>query len=556
MGAANTRTDDRAAKGLIGRLAKLSPPQAAGLSAAVAFLVYLPTAGYPFLNWDDPTYVTRNPGLLLSGWDFVRWAFTTFLMGNWNPLVWFSLKLDYSVWGMNPTGFHLTNVTLHALNSFLVVILLDELLRAACPGEKRERTLFPVLLVGVVFAVHPLHVESVAWISERKDLLFAVFYLTSLLVWLRWLRPREKPKLALYALSLVLYMLSLMSKPMAVSLPVILVLLDVYPLQRTGRGIRLLVEKLPFIAITVAACATAILAQATGKAVAMAESLPFLERLGNAARALVFYVMKTVLPINLSPFYALRPADGYLAVLGFTAALGILLLLAFCTARLRKEPVWFVLVAAFIIMLLPTLGIIQVGGQFAADRYMYLSIIPLVTGIVIVAKAGARRLEVPVSVAVWLCGIASAMMVVLTINQMTHWRNSEALWMKTLAEDDEIPVAHFNLGNYYLSINDLARAEAEWTATVRLAPTHSEAQNQLGNIAYLQGDMIAALGRYEQAVAGAPGNAEALYNYAMILDRLGMTSKARENYVRFVELAPQEYQQQVAAALRRIQQID
>jgi tetratricopeptide (TPR) repeat protein len=205
--------------------------------------------------------------------------------------------------------------------------------------------------------------------------------------------------------------------------------------------------------------------------------------------------------------------------------------------------------------LLPTLGIVQVGSQFAADRYMYLSMLPVIASIIIAVRLVCQKLSLPASVPISVFVISGLALTAITFNQMPYWHDSESLWKKVLEEDMEVPTAHYNLANYYLSINDLERAELEWTATTNLVPTHSMAQNQLGNIEYIRGDLTAALGRYEAAVKNGPYNIEPRYNYAKVLDRLGMTSKAKLNYIQFVELATPEYRQQVTEALKRISQI-
>jgi len=538
------------------RLRSVSPAQAAATVAVLAFLLYLPSLAFDFLNWDDDGYVTTNQALAYPWRDFLEWAFTTFRQGNWHPLTWLSLKIDHSLWGMNPAGYHLTNAALHAVNALLVVALMWRL--SADEGGARSAAvrLGFAFIVGLVFAVHPLHVESVAWVSERKDLLCALFYLSSLIAWLAWTRAGAPGGAGPYGLSLLFFILALLSKPMAVSLPVILVLLDIYPLQRQPWKGRIVVEKIPFFAVAAASCVVTVIAQSSAESVAPMVDLSLADRFANAGRALFFYLGKSLWPADLSPLYQLRVVEGGMMLRGAVAGVAVLALFAWAIFRVRKSPLLFVLLAAFTAMLLPVLGIVQVGSQFAADRYMYLPMVPLAVGACMLAWRLRRNAGLP---AAWLAAfvaVVTLLMGFLSYQQMQHWRNSEALWKKVLAEDAEIPTAHYNLGNHYLAENRLELAETEWLAVVRLDPGHSMAHNQLGNLSFLRGELKSALENYREAVENDSENIEAVFNYARVLDQLGMIHQAREFYRRFVELATAEYRTQVELASNRISQID
>ena len=538
------------------RLNGFSCAQAAAITAAIAFLLYLPTLQFQFVNWDDDGYVTANQALAYRWRDFAHWAFTTFAQGNWHPLTWISLKIDYSFWGMNPLGYHLSNIIFHAVNSSLVVVLMWRLFSTAVPQEGGFRRVAFAFVTGLVFAIHPLHVESVAWISERKDLLYAFFYLLSVLTWLVWTQKEPGRRISLYLLSLLFCVLSLMSKPMAVSLPVVLLLLDIYPLRRTGLGGRLILEKLPFVALALVSCVITIIAQAQAQSVAPMLELALFDRFGNAAQALFFYLYKSFVPLDLSPLYQLRSVDFSLMVKGVVAAFGFIVLVSMAIARFKKSPAFLVLLSMFLVMLLPVLGIVQVGSQSAADRYMYLALLPLSVGGCLLVSQLARKLTAPPSWLVFPVLVCGLILAFLTVQQSMHWRNSELLWKKVLTVDYEVPVAHYNLGNYYLAVNQLDKAEAEWRATIQLDPGYSRAHNQLGNLHFLKGDLNAALDRYRKAVASDPGNVEAVYNYAQVLDQLGMIRQAKDAYSQFIRLATTEYQEQIEVASGRIKQID
>ncbi len=366
------------------------------LLAVVTLWVYWPARQFDFLGYDDPGYFTQNSHVQNGlTWNGVAWAFTSGDAANWHPLTWLSLMLDAELFGQQPAGLHLVNLLLHSANSILVFVLFRRLTAAHWTSG----------FVAALFALHPLHVESVAWISERKDLLCAFFVLLALLAYGRHVtgdksqvtRKRNSPVLVLspvtshlsrfYFLSLFFFALALMSKPMAVTLPFLLLLLDFWPLERfsTATLQRLLFEKIPFFALSVAISVVTFIVQKKGDAVETLATFPMGSRIENAFVSYARYFAKTIWPAALAAPY---PHPGHWPVA--TVGLSVLLFVGFCLAAFwgaRKFPFLFTGWFWFAGMLVPVIGLVQVGMQAMADRYMYLPAIGL---FVIFAWGGLR----------------------------------------------------------------------------------------------------------------------------------------------------------------------
>ena len=356
----------------------------AGLAALLTFIVYSSTLHNGFVYWDDDEYVLENLHIRSLDFAFFKWAFFNFYSANWHPLTWISHALDYAIWGLNPMGHHLTNNVFHAINTFLVVLLVVKLIKAVhdSPFTIRDSrltshysrfALIAAATTGLLFGLHPIHVESVAWIAERKDLLCALFYLLSVMAYVKY---RTYKSYTTYFLSLGFFFLALLSKPMAVSLPVVLLILDWYPFQKitslkTFRTA--FVEKLPFIALSSFSSIVTILAQGSAAVIRSAEFAPLSTRSFSAVKALAAYLYKIILPLNLLPFYpyALHPSSLFFEyLLPIVLAIGIT---AGCISLAgRREKFWLCGWTYYVATLLPVLGIVQVGDQAMADRYMYL----------------------------------------------------------------------------------------------------------------------------------------------------------------------------------------
>ncbi len=370
----------------------------AGFISLLTFLVYLSCLHNEFVAWDDNEYVYENPHLHPLNAAFVRWAFSAFYGDNWHPLTWVSHALDYAAWGLNPLGHHLTNNILHVVNTFIVVILVVKLLEAWRPSRHQDPPLHTsqqgsyiviAAVTGLLFGLHPIHVESVAWVSERKDLLCAMFFLFSTLAYTKYVSTGGGLRNKHYILVVFLFILALLSKPMAVSLPAVLLILDWYPFNRIRSMksfLSALLEKLPLIALSIVSSVLTVLAQKAGGAIRPFEVTPLSSRLLVAAESLLSYLWKMILPLNLVPYYpypkniSLFSAEYLLSIIlvtGITAA---------CIVMVKKQKLWLAVWGYYVITLLPVIGIVQVGDQAMADRYTYLpSISPfLITGLGVV----------------------------------------------------------------------------------------------------------------------------------------------------------------------------
>lgn len=391
------------------------PLQARTLAALLVFfitlLVYLPSLGNEFVNWDDNQYVYENRNIQVSPGHVFEWSFTTFYAANWHPLTWISHALDYSMWGLNPRGHHLSSIVLHSINAVLVVYLCIGLFESyrrkkvaegfSGPFFDEKGVLIAAATTGILFGIHPVHVESVAWVSERKDILSALFFCLSILSYIRYVDETEnvgeagrRPLLRTYFFSLVFFVCALLSKPMAVTLPVVLILLDWFPFQRI-QSLRTLwkavLEKVPFIAMGIASSVITVLAQIKGRSLVPFESSSVPARIMVAADAIFSYLTKMILPLDLSPFYPYPKVVSFFSAKYFFPLLVVTIITIACVNFfLRGRKVWLAVWGYYLITLLPVLGIIRVGLQSMADRYTYL---PSLGPFLVLGLAAARGYE-------------------------------------------------------------------------------------------------------------------------------------------------------------------
>ncbi len=540
--------------------------------ALLTFLVYLPALRNEFVYWDDNQYVFENPFIRSFDAAFFRWAFTTVLMGNWNPLTWISHALDYSLWGLNPLGHHLTNIILHAGNTALVIVLALKLLESARDRSEgnaaasflTDRTiLITGGVTGLLFGIHPVHVESAAWVSERKDLLCALFFLLSVLRYTRYASSR-KPAVRSqeseehendearqknffvnqhYLLALCFFVLALMSKPMAVSLPMVLLILDWYPLGRIRSWKTVWsagVEKLPFIALSLASSVMTIMAQKAGGALSSIDRVPLSVRIPVAAKALMAYLGKILLPVNLLPFY---PYPRNVSLFSFEYLLAIVLVIgvtAACVVLARKQKLWVSAWSYYVITLLPVLGIVQVGGQAMADRYTYLTSL----GPFFVAGVCAAWLWERVKpFARPFCGIVALLLVVflcyVSIEQIAVWRNSIGLWSRVIEQEPEsVPIAYNNRGLVYYKSGQFEMAAEDFQKAVNLRSSYTDAYSNLGMALYRIGMLDEAIENLNNAITLDPAYYKAYNNRAMVLGAMGQFDKAIQDYNAVIALKP------------------
>uniref|UniRef100_Q01XC0 TPR repeat-containing protein n=1 Tax=Solibacter usitatus (strain Ellin6076) TaxID=234267 RepID=Q01XC0_SOLUE len=523
------------------------------LLAIAVFAAYAPVLHFDFVTYDDPDYVTANPrvqaGLSAAG---IAWAFGAGYAGNWFPLTWLSHMLDVSLFGLDAGWHHFTNLWLHALSTLLWFAVLQRLTGA------RWRS----ALVAFLFGLHPLHVESVAWVAERKDVLSGLFWPLTLWAYAAY---TARPGVWRYTATLALFCLGLMAKPMIVTLPLVLLLLDRWPLRR---GTKLL-EKLPFFAGSLAISILTFLVHRDIGAAATLTLIPLATRLENALISYCAYVLQMLWPANLAVFYPYP--QGSLAIPAALAGIAIALVTAFTIRAFPRRPYLAAGWLWYVITLLPVIGLVQVGAQARADRYTYIPMIGLAIALVWgAAEALDRRPRIRMSAAIAVCAACLA----LTWQQVQYWRDSVALYRHAIAVTDENYVAHYNLAAVLETRGDLAEAAAELRETVRIrprfAPAHSELGQVLGKLGLpgealpalqqaksLQPDLtdidlrlgavLGSLGRADQAadafaeaVRLQPGNGDAHYNYGISLAQQGKLHDAAREFRATVQLRPSD----------------
>ncbi len=507
--------------------------------ALATLVVYLQVLSHQFISLDDDIYISENPivarGLTLSG---IAWAFTTFHTGNWHPLTWLSHMLDCQVFGLNAGGHHFINVLLHVANT----LLLFWFLRRVTGSHRRSA------MVAALFALHPLHVESVAWAAERKDMLSALFGLLSLLAYTRFVETRSRKHFGFVALYLAL---GLMAKPMLVTWPFVFLLLDYWPLRRidwepeTGwkqfakSWLPLLREKLPLFGLVFLSMIVTYIAQSHGGTVRALEDVPLSVRLANVIVSYAKYLVATFWPTGLGVYYPFPPG-------GIPAwqVIGALVLLAAVTvvAVREAEPRRYFIVGWlwFLGTLVPVIGLVQVGGQMMADRYHYLPSIGLFLLIVfgLVELAAAWRIArgyLAATAAIVLFVFAS-----LSAIQIYRWRDSVALFEHTIAVTTDNLLVQYNLGHYLGRQRRFDEARAHFVEALRIKPDFFDALMNMGITASEQGQPVEAIGYFERALRVQPASTKAHAELALAFAKQGKPTEALAEFRRALELAPQD----------------
>jgi len=495
----------------------------------VTFTAFSPILKHGFIDYDDNEYVTENPYVKagLTG-DSIIWAFTAGHSGNWHPLTWLSHMLDCELFGTNAGRHHLMSLLIHVINTVLLFAVLRKITGA----------LWPSAFVAAAFALHPLHVESVAWIAERKDVLSGLFWILTMAAYLQYVKCPGKIK---YVLTVVVFALGLMAKPMLVTLPFVLLLLDFWPLERFQWHSfhRLVGEKAPLLCLSaISSVVTFVVQQRTG-AVAQIEQVALDSRIANAFISYVVYIAKMIWPSHLAVFYP-YPAGKvsiWLAVLAALLVVGITVCVI-CLARNRKYLLtgWF----WYIAVLVPVIGLIQVGGQARADRYTYLPSV----GIFIIAAWGAaelldkrryRKTILSVSAGLVICA-----MLLCTQLQVRHWRNSFTLFRHTVEVTENNYVGHTGLGKVLRAQGKLDEAINQYHQALHIKPNYAITHYNLGNALLAQGKIDEAINEYRQAVHIDPNYAAAHTNLGGALATQGKLDEAIDCFRQAVQLEPDE----------------
>jgi tetratricopeptide (TPR) repeat protein len=545
------------------------------LLLAITVAVYWQVRGHDFITYDDNLYITGNEqvkgGLTVDG---IVWAFTTGHSANWHPLTWFSHMLDVELFGLNPGWHHLMSVLFHVANTLLLFYVLRRMTGA----------LWQSAFVAAVFALHPLHVESVAWAAERKDVLSTLFWMLTMMAYVRYV---EKPGTMRYLLVALALALGLMAKPMLVTLPLVLLLLDYWPLGRfqiketeaggkpKGRRIdnqkarldfalRLVREKVPLIVLAVASSVVTYIVQQSAGAFKYSQPFPLKLRFDNALLSYVDYIAKSIWPTDLAVLYPHRgmsPTWQIVMLPGWKTAIAGLFLIAATFVAIkaaRRLPYVAVGWLWYVITLIPVIGIIQVGTQAMADRYMY---IPLI-GLSMIAAWGVPTLlrkfrERKVVLAVWAPAVLAAFTVITWI-QVGYWKDTISLFEHTIAVTSNNPVAQYSLGYAFHVRGRYAEAAPHYAEAYRIAPTYKEAQENLvavlqaqgkpeeaaeaennrGTLLGRQGKLVEAVAHLTQALRLKPDYADAHNNLGIVLAMQGKDVDAVSHFSEAVRIKP------------------
>jgi len=497
----------------------------------MTLLAYLPAVRNGFVNLDDKDYVTENP-MVTRGvtWSGIQWAFTTLHASNWHPLTWLSHMLDCALFRLNPSGHHLVNVLLHGANAGLLFAL----------WWRMTGALWRSAMVAALFAWHPLHVESVAWVAERKDVLSTFFALLALLSYVRSTRPPaaapdEPPaRKSAYWLALLFFGLGLMAKPMLVTLPFVMVLLDFWPLKRNVPLPKLLVGKWPFFVLTLASCAVTVLAQ-RAEAIAPLAKFSLGLRLENVLTAYAGYLWMTIWPARLAAFYPLVQPDALTVGLSLAVLLAISVL---ACRRAKRQPYLLAGWLWYLGTLVPVIGLLQVGDQALADRYTYFPLIGIFFAVVWAAANGARDLKLP---AAWPAAAGALTLggcLLVTENQIRTWQDSETLFTHALAVTRDNAPARLNLGEAFQEQNRPDDALVEYKKALALNPSRPEIYNNIARLLNDQGKPAAALEYCQTAVSLNPQSAPSRVGLGMVFSELGRYDDAMKEFSEAARLNP------------------
>ncbi len=483
------------------------------LLALVTIATYAQVFDHEFVSYDDPDYITANPhvqnGLTRTG---AAWAFTTGTAANWHPLTWLSHMLDWQLFGAEAGRHHLVSVLIHTATVLLLFALFNRM----------TGSVYRSAFVAFSFALHPLHVESVAWASERKDVLSGLFWFLTLWAYLNYI---DRPAVGRYLVMALAFACGLMSKPMIVTLPLVALLLDVWPLKRFGR--RAILEKIPLAAMAIASAIITFLVQQRGGAVAAFDQVPLGLRIENAVLAYFMYLLKFVWPSNLAVFYPYPDLNWWKVALAAAAIVAI-------TIGVRRRPYLLIGWLWFLITLAPVIGIIQVGVQDRADRYTY---IPLI-GLAIMLAWGAAEF-LPVRYAAIGGTVVCATWVVVALSNIENWQNSEALFRHATEATSGNYVAYNGLGAVLRNQGRLNDAIANFQSALRAKPHFADAHDNLGEALSAAGHVDDAMPHLLEAQRLQPQSPEVRVNLGSALNKGGHAKEAETEYRAALELRPE-----------------
>ena len=494
----------------------------------VTVAVFYQVCSYDFVNFDDAEYIYENPNIQAGITpEAIKWAFTTGRANNWHPLTWLSHMLDWQLFGHNPWGHHLTNLIFHIANTLLLFVVLKQM----------TRNIWPSAFVAALFAIHPLHVESVAWVAERKDVLSTFFWILTVWAYVRFVR---RPKVAGYLLVVVFFVLGLLSKPMLVTLPFVLLLLDYWPLDRLSPKrpkAGLFIEKIPLFAMALVSCIVTFIVQQKGGAIHSGEDYSFFVRLANASISYLQYINKMIWPVRLAMFYP-HPGQNISILYAIISAVFLLVvtifILRFAADRRYFVTGWF----WYLGTLIPVIGLVQVGDQAMADRYSYITL----TGLFIIIAWGLPELlgKWPHrKVALWTCSlVVLSALAVCAYLQQRYWKNSITLCEHALKVTKDNYKAHFCMTDMLLEQGRIEEAIRHNTEALRINPNYAKAFNNLGIALRKAGRIDEAIDCYKRAIEIDPDFATAYVNLGYALAAKGKFDEAISVYNKALKIAP------------------
>ena len=522
---------------------------------ALTLTAYWEIKDHSFVSYDDDVYVVSNAHVQKGlSWSNVAWAFTSTGAANWHPLTWLSHMLDVQLFGLNPAGHHLTSLMLHIANVVLLFLVLQVMTGA----------LWPSALVAALFAVHPINVESVAWVAERKNLLSTFFWLLTMLAYVRYAR---RPASSKYCVVLISFALALMSKPMVVTLPFALLLMDCWPLDRLKstdsvstsekadnskrprkqveaklsypkRSVRqLVIEKAPLFLLAAVSSVITVRAQQTGGAVGTTEVFPLPVRFENAAVSYAHYLLDIVWPFRLAVFYPHPGAALPVSQVGLSTLvlLGISAIVAMRARRSRYLPAGWLW---YLGTLIPVIGLVQVGLQSRADRYAYVPVIGIFVAVVwyvaeIANGRATRERIVTITAACALVALTS-----ITRVQASYWQNSITLFQRAVDVTRNNYVAHNNLGELLAQQGKLDEATTHFAAAIEINPSFAHARHNMGMILVQRGDLDDAISEFSKAIELEPTFADAYNKLGAALASRGKLDEAIANFSKATEINP------------------
>ena len=498
--------------------------------ALVTALAFLPSVRYGFMDWDDNAYVTENAMIRDSSLQGVGALFGTFIEGNYQPLTIASYTLDYRLWKLDPRGYHITNVVLHTLATVSVFAFVFLLTGSAALSA----------ITSLFFGIHPLHVESVAWVSGRKDVLYALCYLLSCAAYVLWLRARGPGRPLLYAATLLGFLLSLLSKGMAVTLPVALLAVDLY--LKRGWNLKLLLEKAPMFLIAIVFGYLSVVAQTRQGAVQALASYPLYERILFACYGISAYLIRAIAPAGLSAFYPYPLKTAGVPLLYALAPLGVLVLGAAIAWIARKARAALFGALFFLVNVVLVLQLFPVGSAVIADRYTYLSFVGvgliLASAYRLLARALAERLPSAKAALTAVLVAASGLAFFATRARSEIWRNNVTLWTDVLSHYPTLPLGYTKRARTYMLEGDNERALRDVEKAIALDPNDARALTMRGTIRFIQGDNAGALSDLTKSVSLQSDDPVAWNSLGAVHLTVGDRETAQADFTRAIERNP------------------